>query len=192
VKKPRKSDSHRRLLDLLAGWGYVASRDRHARAEEADVAALYQRAGRLDPGTTEQVAGFLLAELLPFVRGGRLRAGARAKGRGATGPSTTSPPVNAMRPIHPGEILRREFLVPARMSTIDLARRTGVSRAILATIVRESRSITAEVALRLSRALGTSAELWMNLQQAYDLRCARKRLDPELDAVATPPARPSP
>jgi antitoxin HigA-1 len=77
-----------------------------------------------------------------------------------------------MRPIHPGEILREEYLVPLGMSVNSLAKALNVTAARMNDIVRERRGITADTALRLARYFGTDARSWMNLQAAYDLRVA--------------------
>jgi antitoxin HigA-1 len=79
---------------------------------------------------------------------------------------------NKMRPIHPGEILREEYLVPLGMSVSSLAKALNVTPARMNDIVRERRGITADTALRLARYFGTDARSWMNLQAAYDLRVA--------------------
>jgi addiction module HigA family antidote len=83
-------------------------------------------------------------------------------------------PKNAMRPIHPGEILREEFLVPLDMSANALAQALGVPANRISAIVAGDRNVTADTALRLARAFGTSPEFWMNLQQSYELRLAEK------------------
>jgi addiction module HigA family antidote len=77
-----------------------------------------------------------------------------------------------MRPIHPGEILREEFLSPLSISVNSLAKALKVTPARINDIVRERRGITADTALRLARYFGTDARSWMNLQAAYDLRIA--------------------
>ena len=79
---------------------------------------------------------------------------------------------NAMRPIHPGEILREEYMVPMGLSANALARALGVTPARINDIARERRSITGDTALRLARYFGTDAQSWLNLQTAYDLRTA--------------------
>lgn len=75
-------------------------------------------------------------------------------------------------PIHPGEILKEEFLEPAGITQERFAAALGVSRRSVNEIIRGRRSITAEMAIRLSKALGTSAEMWMGLQADYDLLTA--------------------
>jgi addiction module HigA family antidote len=79
---------------------------------------------------------------------------------------------NRMRPIHPGEILREEFLTPLGMSSNALAHALHVPPNRISAIVAGRRSVTADTALRLARAFGTGPEVWLNLQQTYDLRMA--------------------
>ncbi|NWG30636.1 MAG: HigA family addiction module antidote protein [Rhodocyclaceae bacterium] len=88
---------------------------------------------------------------------------------------------NGMRPIHPGEILREEFLLPLHLSANALAIALGVPAPRINDIVRERRGITADTALRLARYFGTSAEFWMGLQADYDLRIAERTAN---DALA--------
>ena len=77
---------------------------------------------------------------------------------------------NKMRPIHPGEILREEYLLPLALSVNALAHSLHVPSTRLHEIVKERRSITADTALRLARYFGGDAQSWMNLQTNYDLR----------------------
>lgn len=86
-------------------------------------------------------------------------------------------------PIHPGEILREEFMRPLGLSSNALARAIGVTPARINEIVRERRGITADTALRLARYFGTEAQSWMNLQQRYDLECARDALGSSLAKI---------
>lgn len=79
---------------------------------------------------------------------------------------------NGMRAIHPGEVLREEFLAPFGMTAHALAVALHVPPPRINDIVRERRAISADTALRLSRYFGTSAEFWMGLQADYDLRVA--------------------
>lgn len=81
-------------------------------------------------------------------------------------------PKNGMRLIHPGEILREEYLVPLGMSVNALAGHLHVPATRINEIVRERRGITPDTALRLARFFGGDAESWLNLQQAYDLKKA--------------------
>ena len=78
-------------------------------------------------------------------------------------------------PFHPGEILLEEFLVPGKITQTVLAQKLGWTRARLNELIKGKRAITADSALDLSRVLGTSAKLWMNLQATYDLDKALRR-----------------
>ena len=75
-----------------------------------------------------------------------------------------------MRPIHPGEILREEYLVPLEMSAHALAMGLHVPAPRINEIVRERRAVTPDTALRLARFFGTTAQFWINLQSSYDLK----------------------
>jgi addiction module HigA family antidote len=77
---------------------------------------------------------------------------------------------NGMRPIHPGEILREDFLAPLGMSVNALANHLHVPTTRMNEIVRGRRGITPDTALRLSALFGGDATSWLNLQQAYDLK----------------------
>ena len=79
-------------------------------------------------------------------------------------------------PTHPGEILRTEFLEPMGISQVELAKRMKVPIQRVNTLVNGKRDITAETAILLGRVLKTSSEFWMNLQVAYDLYKAERRL----------------
>lgn len=79
---------------------------------------------------------------------------------------------NGMRPVHPGEILKEEYLEPLGLTAAALARALHVSAPTVNDIVLMRRSISADVALRLAAAFETSAQFWLNLQTAYDLRTA--------------------
>lgn len=78
-------------------------------------------------------------------------------------------------PVSPGEILRDEYLVPLAMSASKLAELIDVPHNRITEIVRGRRGVTADTALRLARAFGTSPEFWLNLQAHYDLELARER-----------------
>jgi antitoxin HigA-1 len=80
---------------------------------------------------------------------------------------------NKLAPIHPGEILREEFMTPHGLSQNALARALGVPPRRINEIVLEKRGITADTALRLARFFNTTAELWTGLQADYDLRLVR-------------------
>jgi addiction module HigA family antidote len=78
--------------------------------------------------------------------------------------------INGMRPVHPGEILREEYLEPLEMSANALATALHLTASRVNDIVRERRGITPDTALRLSQYFGTTPEFWMNLQMMYELR----------------------
>jgi len=87
-------------------------------------------------------------------------------------------------PLHPGEVLREEFLVPLGLSAGALAKAMGVPRTRVERIAAESIGITADSALRLSKALGTSAQLWLNLQNRYDVEVAERAIGKELARIS--------
>ena len=89
-------------------------------------------------------------------------------------------PTNKMRPIHPGEILREEFLVPLGMSAHALALELRVPAPRINDIVRERRAITPDTALRLARYFGTTPQFWMNLQISYDLKFTEIKNGPKI------------
>lgn len=79
---------------------------------------------------------------------------------------------NGMRPVHPGEVLREDYLVPLAMSANALAKALKVPAPRVNDIVRERRGVSADSAMRLARYFGGDARSWLNLQAAYDLRIA--------------------
>ena len=95
---------------------------------------------------------------------------------------------NKMRPVHPGEILREEYLGPLQMSVNALAQALRVPATRLHEIVKERRAITADTALRLARYFGGDAQSWMNLQAVYELRSVEidkgRRIEREVDPRA--------
>lgn len=86
-------------------------------------------------------------------------------------------------PVHPGEILREEYMTPLGLSANALARALGVTPARVNDIANEKRGITADTALRLARYFGTDAQSWINLQTNYDLECARQELGDALKRI---------
>lgn len=86
---------------------------------------------------------------------------------------------NAFAPITPGEMLRDEFLAEYGLSQNRLAKAIGISPNRIAEIVNNRRRITADTALRLSLYFGNSPEFWLNLQSYYDLKMARRNLNPD-------------
>ena len=89
-------------------------------------------------------------------------------------------------PIHPGEILREEFLLPMGVSQYRLAKETGVSPRRINEIVHGKRAISADTALRLSRYFGTSERFWINHQGRYDIEVEKDRLADRLDHEVRP------
>lgn len=91
---------------------------------------------------------------------------------------------NGMRPVHPGEVLREDFLIPLGMSANALAKALNVPAPRINDVVRERRGISADTAMRLARFFGGDARSWLNLQTAYDLRVAEienaKRIEREI------------
>ena len=93
---------------------------------------------------------------------------------------------NKMRPIHPGEILREEFLVPMEMSANALAMELHVPAPRINDVVRERRGITPDTALRLARYFGTTPQFWLNLQSSFDLRKAEVELGNKITVEVRP------
>jgi addiction module HigA family antidote len=85
-------------------------------------------------------------------------------------------PTNKMRPIHPGEVLREEFLVPLGITAHSLAMELKVPAPRINEIVRERRAITPDTALRLARYFRTTPEFWLNLQTSYDLKITKREV----------------
>src|SRR3990172_2336586 len=94
-------------------------------------------------------------------------------------------PRQKLVPIHPGEILHEEFLVPLGISQYRLAKGISVPPRRINDIVRGQRSITADTALRLARYFRTSERFWLNLQTRYDLEAEKDRLGDRLDREIT-------
>jgi len=92
--------------------------------------------------------------------------------------------VNGMRPVHPGEILHEDFLVPLGMSVNALSLAIGVPATRMHEIIKQRRSITADTAARLARYFGGDAASWLALQAAYDLKTLPTRYD--IEASVTP------
>lgn len=90
-----------------------------------------------------------------------------------------------LSPMHPGEVLREEFLVPLQMSAGALAKICGLPRTRIERIASEHTGITADTALRLAKALGTTTQLWLNLQNDYDIQIAKRDLGKALDRIRT-------
>jgi antitoxin HigA-1 len=89
-----------------------------------------------------------------------------------------------LSPLHPGEVLREEFLVPMAMSAGALAKACGVPRTRIERLAGEQIGVTADTALRLSKAFGTTPELWLNLQNSFDVQTTRGKIADELAQIA--------
>ncbi len=79
-------------------------------------------------------------------------------------------------PVHPGEVLKEDFLKPAGISQYALAKALGVPQIRISQIVNGKRAITPDTALRLARHFGTTPEFWLGMQMQYDLEVARERV----------------
>ena len=88
-----------------------------------------------------------------------------------------------LAPLHPGEVLREEFLVPLGLSSYALAKSCGVSRNRIERLAKEDSPVTADMALRLAKALNTTPEVWLNLQNSYDLRIVQSEIWQELETM---------
>jgi len=94
--------------------------------------------------------------------------------------------VNNMRPIHPGEVLREEYLAPLGLSANALAMELHVPAPRINDVVRERRAITPDTALRLARYFDTSPQFWMNLQTAFDLKRAEADVGARIEREVHP------
>lgn len=99
-----------------------------------------------------------------------------------------SAPVNRMRPVHPGEVLREDYLMPLGMSPHALAQALKVPPSRINDIVLERRGITVDTAMRLVRFFGGDVQTWMNLQTAYEIKTAEATLGPRIAEEVTPRA----
>jgi antitoxin HigA-1 len=90
---------------------------------------------------------------------------------------------NPLAPIHPGEILREEFLAPLGLSAGALAKALRVPRTRIERLVREETPITVDTALRLARYLGTSPDFWLGIQAQFDLETAQEAMTPDIAAI---------
>jgi addiction module HigA family antidote len=89
-------------------------------------------------------------------------------------------------PVHPGEVLHEDYLIPMGISQNQLALSMRVPPNRISEIIQGKRAITAETALRLARAIGTSPDFWLNLQMYYDLRIAEESLAGVLEREVIP------
>ena len=84
--------------------------------------------------------------------------------------------MNNMRPIHPGEIIKEEYLAPLEMSVNALAIALRIPAPRINDVVRQKRAISVDTALRLARYFSTTAQFWLNLQTSYDLKIAQQSM----------------
>jgi addiction module HigA family antidote len=91
--------------------------------------------------------------------------------------------IDPLGPVHPGEVLREEFLLPLSMSPYALAKALHVPRTRIERLVREETPVTPDTALRLARYLGTTAEFWLGIQTHYDIETAQRAIGKDIDAI---------
>ncbi|MBO7127454.1 HigA family addiction module antidote protein [bacterium] len=90
---------------------------------------------------------------------------------------------NKLANIHPGEVLKDEFLVPMNISAYRLAKEINIPQTRISEIIHGKRSITADTAIRFSKFFGTTAEFWLNLQNLYDLEEEEKNHASEFESI---------
>jgi antitoxin HigA-1 len=93
---------------------------------------------------------------------------------------------NGMRPVHPGEVLREDYLKPLELSVNALSKRLGIPTSRLNDIVLERRGVSPDTAMRLARYFGGDARSWLNLQTAHDLRVAQISKAKEIERTVEP------
>lgn len=93
--------------------------------------------------------------------------------------------IRKIRPPHPGELLREDFLPDYGITVTQFAQAIGVSRQTVNELLRERRSVSSEMALRLSRIFGNTPEFWLNAQQAIDLWDAERKIESEIQRIET-------
>jgi antitoxin HigA-1 len=95
---------------------------------------------------------------------------------------------NGMRPIHPGEVLKEDYLIPLGLTANALAKALHVPAPRINDIVRQRRGVSADTAMRLARHFGGDARSWLNLQAAYDLRVAEIKNTRRINREVAPSA----
>src|SRR3954468_17069031 len=100
-------------------------------------------------------------------------------------PKWSSPMAKKLPPVHPGEILREEFLVPLKLTPYAVAAALHVPRTRIERIAREEKPVTADTALRLGKFFKTGAAFWMNMQARFDLETAEDVLAPQIRKIAS-------
>lgn len=94
-----------------------------------------------------------------------------------------NPLLKGLRPTHPGEFLREDVLPALGIPKTEIAKRLGISRAMLYAILDERSPVTPAMALRLGKLLGTTPESWLNMQRDYDLRLLEQEMSDELNEI---------
>jgi addiction module HigA family antidote len=94
-----------------------------------------------------------------------------------------------VRPVHPGEILKEEYLGELGITTDELAQAIGISVFAVKSILLKKRKVTTEIAFRLARYFGTTIDLWINLQEAYDVRRFELNADSMQDILNITPRK---
>ena len=92
--------------------------------------------------------------------------------------------VKKLAPVHPGEVLREEFLEPLGLTAYAVAAALNVPRTRIERLAREETPVTADTALRLGKYFKTSAAFWMNMQAQYDLETAEDKIAPQIKKIA--------
>ena len=100
--------------------------------------------------------------------------------------SRTITKARKISPVHPGDVLREDFLKPLKMSVNRLALSLGVPATRMGEILKRRRAVTSETALRLARFFGTTPEFWMNMQAGYELELAKDKLSAEIERSVRP------
>jgi len=93
--------------------------------------------------------------------------------------------VAALRPVHPGEMLREDILPALGKPKAEIARLLGVSRQTLYDILNEKQPITAHMALRIGKLLGDGGDIWLRMQAAYDMKMAERELKDQIKKIPT-------
>jgi addiction module HigA family antidote len=94
-----------------------------------------------------------------------------------------NPLLKGLKPTHPGEFLREDVLPALGIAKTEIAKRLGISRAMLYAILEERAPVSPAMALRLGKLLGTTPESWLNMQRDYDLRLLEQEMSDELDEI---------
>ena len=95
----------------------------------------------------------------------------------------TNPLLKGLRPVHPGELLREDVLPAVGRPKTEIARLLGISRQTLYDVLNERQPVTPNIALRLARMFGGTAESWVNMQRNYDLKVIEAELGEVLDKI---------